>query len=57
MPQGCVFGICKQMVRKDACLFSVEVGKSYTQNMYFMRIQSKYNILDIYIKPLARKIV
>jgi len=35
------------MVWKDACLFSAEIGKSYIQNMSFMYLQYKYNILEI----------
>ncbi len=43
-----VFSIFGQMVRKDACLSSAEVGKSYIQNMSFIYSQYKYNILKIY---------
>ena len=39
-----VFEIFGQMVRKDACLFSVELGKSYIQNISSMQLQYKYNI-------------
>jgi len=42
------------MVRKDACIFSAEIGKSYIQNMFFMYLQYKYNILEIY-KTIIRK--
>jgi hypothetical protein len=49
-----VFEICIQMVQNDVCLFSTEVGKSYTQNMYFMYVQYKYNILEI-CKTAIRK--
>jgi len=35
------------MVRKDACLFSAEIGKSYIQNMSFMNSQYKYNIPEM----------
>ena len=51
-----VFEICIQMVQNDACLFSTELGKSYTQNMYFMYVQYKYNILEI-CKTAIRKII
>ena len=43
-----VFEIFGQMVRKDVCLFSAEVGKSYIQNMSSMHLQYKYNIPEIY---------
>ena len=39
-----VFKIFKQIVRKDARLFSAELGKSYIQNMSSMQLQYKYNI-------------
>jgi len=42
-----VFEIFGQMVRKDACLFSAEFGKSYIQNMSSMQLQYKYNISEI----------
>jgi len=42
-----VFKIFGQMVQKDACLFSAELGKSYIQNMSSMHLQYKYNILEI----------
>ena len=42
-----VFEILGQMVRKDARLFSTELGKSYIQNMHSMQLQYKYNILGI----------
>jgi hypothetical protein len=41
------FEIFGQMVRKDACLFSAELGKSYIQNMSSMHLQYKYNIPEI----------
>ena len=41
------FEIFGQMVRKDACLFSAEVGKSYIKNMSSMHLQYKYNIQEI----------
>ena len=34
-----VFKIIGQMVRKDACLFSAELGKSYIQNMPYMQLK------------------
>ena len=49
-----VFEIFGQMVRKDACLFSAEVGKSYIQNMSSMHLQYKYNIPEI-CKTTIRK--
>ena len=42
-----VLEIFGQMVRKDVCLFSAELGKSYIQNMSSMHLQYKYNILKI----------
>ena len=41
------FEIFGQMVQKDACLFSVEFGKSYIQNRSSMHLQYKYNFLEI----------
>jgi len=49
-----VFGICIQMVQNDVCLSSTEVGKSYTQNIYFLHTQYKYNISYI-LKTAIRK--
>jgi hypothetical protein len=43
------------MVRKDACLFSAEIGKSYIQNMSFMYLQYKYNILEICIERVVEE--
>ena len=40
-----VFEIFEKMVRKDACLFSADVGKSCIQNMSYIHLQYKYNIL------------
>ena len=48
------FDIFGKMVWKDVCLFYAEVGMSYIQNMYFMHLQYKYNILEIY-KTTIRK--
>ncbi len=42
-----VFEFFEKMVRKYACLFSVELGKSYIQNMSSMYLQYKYNTYEI----------
>ena len=39
------FDIFRQIARENACIFHAEVGKSYIQNMSFMYLQYKYNIL------------
>ena len=49
-----VFEIFGQMVRKDVYQISVEVGKSYIQNMSSMHLQYKYNIPAI-CKTTIRK--
>ena len=49
-----VFGIFGQMVRKDAYLFSAEIGKSKIRDMSFIYSQYKYSILEIY-KTANRK--
>jgi len=49
-----VFEFFGQMVRKDACLFSTEVSKSYIQNMSSMHLQYKYNIPEICTTTISK---
>ncbi len=42
-----VFEIFGQMVRKETCQISAEIGKSYIQNMSSMHLQYKYIIPEM----------